>query len=135
MRIVLDTNVIISGLLVPEGTCGKVLRALERPGMILLTSPILLDELAHTLQKKIGYTAADAAKVVKEIDRIAEIVLPTTHVEAVRHDPTDNRVLECALDGRVDCIVTGDKKHLLPLRHFRNIPIITAAELLRKLND
>lgn len=135
MRIVLDTNVIVSGLLVPEGTCGKVLRVLERPGIVLLTSPTLLDELAHTLRKKIGYTADDAARVITEVRRIAEIVLPISHVDVVRHDPTDNRVLECALDGRADCVVSGDKKHLLPLRLFRSIPIITAAELLRKFDQ
>ena len=134
MRIVLDTNVIVSGLLVPEGACGKVLRILERHGIVLLTSQVLLDELTHTLRKKIGYTADDAAQVIKEMRRVADVVLPTTHVDVVRHDPTDNHVLECAHDGRADCLVSGDKKHLLPLRFFRGIPIITAAELLRKFD-
>lgn len=132
MRIVLDTNIIVSGLLVPEGTCGKVLRLLERPDVIALTSPSLLEELSTTLQRKIRYTQRDASRVVQEIQRIAVVVLPVTHVDVITTDPTDNRVLECAVDGDADAIVEGDKKHLLSLRHFRGIPLITAAEFLKR---
>ena len=132
MRIVLDTNVYISGLLVPDGTPGKILRLFERTDFILLTSQPILDELHGKLIRKFGYSKKDAEHVVSEIEREAEKIYTVSLVEAIPNDPTDNRILECALDGFADIIVSGDKKHLQRLGEFDGIPILSPAEFLRR---
>ena len=134
MRIVLDTNVFISALLVPEGNPGKILRLLESPAIELLVSQPILDELRKTLIAKFHFRSADAEEVVREIAREADIVKPTSLVEVIQRHPPDNRILECAIDGRADLIVTGDKAHLLPLRSFHGIPIVSPADFLRRFS-
>lgn len=65
----------------------------------------------------------------------AELVFPTDRATGATADPDDEMVLECALAGEADFIVTGDKKHLLPLRQFRDIPIVNPAEFLRRVKN
>ena len=132
MRVVLDTNIYISGLLVPEGNSGKILRLLERPELVLLVSQPILDELRDKLIEKFRYAKVEADTVVREFLEMAELVRPTSLVEAVKQDPDDNRILECALDGGADVIVSGDKKHLLSLGEFRGKPILPPSEFLRR---
>ncbi len=132
MRVVLDTNVYISGLLVPDGTPGKILRLFERTDFVLLTSQPILDELCGKLIKKFGYSKKDAEHVVLEIEQEAEKIYTVSLVEAIPNDLPDNRVLECALDGLADVIVSGDKKHLQHLGKFKGIPILSPAEFLRR---
>lgn len=134
MRIVLDTNVYISGLLVPDGTPGKILRLLERSDLILLVSRPLLDELRDKLIGKFKFSRSDAAGIVREIERRAETITPVSLVEVIAKDPPDNRILECALDGAADLIVSGDQAHLQPLGNFRGIPILSPAEFLRRIS-
>ena len=62
------------------------------------------------------------------------LVSPTETVNGIKHGP-DNRILECALAGKADYIVSGDKKHLLPLSEFEGIKIITASQLLKVVRD
>lgn len=132
MRIVLDTNVYISGLLVPDGTPGKILRLFERPDFVLLTSQPILDELHGKLVKKFGYSAKNAENAVFEFEQEAEKIYTVSLVEVIPNDPPDNRVLECALDGRADVIVSGDKKHLQRLGEFKGVPVLSPAEFLRR---
>jgi predicted nucleic acid-binding protein len=65
----------------------------------------------------------------------AELVFPSIRVPGATPDPFDEMVLECALSGEVDLIVSGDKKHLLLLRKFRDIPIISPTELMRRIQS
>jgi predicted nucleic acid-binding protein len=63
----------------------------------------------------------------------AELVFPVERTTGATSDPDDEMILECALAAEADFIVSGDKKHLLALRQFRGIPIVSPAELLRHL--
>lgn len=132
MRVVLDTNIYISGLLVPNGNNGKILRLLERPELVLLVSQAILDELQDKLIEKFGYATEEAAGVIRDFSEMSEMVRPTSLVDAVKQDPDDNRILECALDGGADVIVSGDKKHMLALGEFRGMPILSPAEFLSR---
>jgi len=70
---------------------------------------------------------------VEALTESAELVFPVERASGATPDPDDEMVLECALTVEADFIVSGDKKHLLPLREFRGIPIISPADFLRRL--
>ncbi len=64
---------------------------------------------------------------------MAEIVEVSSHIKAVSYPDEDNRVLECAVDGKADFIVTGDTKHILPLKKYGGIKILSPSEFLKHL--
>lgn len=132
LRVVLDANVILSGFLLPESNPGKILRLAAEGRLTLVLSPDILAEVHRVLLKKFRYSVADAQKADATLRLMGEVVSPTSLVEMITKDPTDNRILECALDGLADVIVSGDKKHLLPLVSFRRRPIQSPADFLRR---
>ena len=88
----------------------------------------MLDEFQGVLQgRKFRYPGAIVRTFMNELLSVSELVRPTTKV--IKADPADNRILECALESRVACIVTGDR-HLLELRQFEGIPILAVATFL-----
>lgn len=64
--------------------------------------------------------------------KVAEIVVPTTSVDIIQRCPGDNRVLECALDGKCDVITTGDRRDLFSIKTFHNIEILSARQFFEK---
>lgn len=130
-RTVLDTNGVISGLLF-IGPPHRILQLAVRREILPVTSPVLLEELGGVLRTKFKYPASVARTVVSEWVDLCEQIEPTTRVAVVAQDPADNRVLECAVDGKAETVVTGDQ-HLLSLETFRNIPILRPQEFLDRL--
>jgi len=129
VRVVFDTNVLISALVWPRGVPAQVV-ALARQGRVhSVTSPVLLEELRWVLQGKLGFQEDPVEAMIEVIIAHSEVVVPRHALHAVQTDPEDNRVLECALEGRADAIVTGDH-HLLELGTFREIPLLTPREFL-----
>ena len=130
IRIVVDTNVLISALLFG----GNPQMILERAllGYVSLVAPWdILDELEGVLcGKKFRYPREIARSIVREFEVMCEIVTPTRKVAVVKADPYDNMVLECAADARVDYVVSGDS-HLLKLEQFEDIPILSPAQFLK----
>lgn len=129
MRVVLDTNVIISGLFW-TGAPRRVLDLAAAGRFKSLTSPELLAELEGVLTEDFGLPQERAEMVVRDIVAHSEIVTPLGDVEADVRDLGDVKVLACALAGNADCIVTGDAD-LLQLAEIRGIRILTVAELLQ----
>ena len=132
MRVVLDTNVILSGLL--GGTTRTVLDALFLNRFRLVTSNALLTELTVVLKRpqwRSVLASAACSDFMALVRDDAVVVSPTKSVVLCR-DPEDNALLECALAGRVDYLVTGDHD-LLTLRSFHSTRILRPAEFLRRL--
>ena len=130
-RTVLDTNVVISGLLF-TGPPHRILQLAIRREILPVTSPVLLEELSGVLRTKFKYPVSVAETVVEEWADLCERIEPTTRLAVVSEDPSDNRVLECAVDGKAETVVTGDR-HLLSLGTFRGIPILTPQEFLGRI--
>lgn len=130
-RTVLDTNVVISGLLF-TGPPHQVLRLAIRREFLSVTSSILLEELNGVLRTKFKYPASAAETVTAEWADLCERIEPATRLAVVAQDPADNRVLECAVDGKAETVVTGDR-HLLALGTFRDILILRPQEFLQRL--
>ena len=129
-RLVLDTNVLISALLSPNGKPHACVQwALDHA--ILLASGDLLVELQTRLARPKFAKYASAATRKAYVDELAfstQNVLLTGSIKACR-DPDDDKILEIAVAGIADCIVSGDKD-LLVLDPFRGIPILTPAAFL-----
>ena len=136
MRIVLDTNVVMSALLW-RGPPYRLLDAIrQRPRLQLYSSPVLLEELAEVLTrpsatKQLNAIGKAARDVLPDYILAIELVEPVELPRVVR-DPDDDHVLACALTARADLIVTGDND-LLDLNAYQDIPIVTAAEALRRI--
>lgn len=132
MRVVLDTNVVVSGL-IWGGAPYQLLRAATDGEIELFTSPLLLDELRGVLAREhlMSRLAAKSppssvSQAVSLYGELAVVVSPLATPKASR-DPDDDEVLACALAAGADLIVSGDKD-LLTLGSFEGIPILTAAQ-------
>lgn len=131
MRIVLDTNVWVSALCFPGGACDQLLARLRRqPAAELVASPFILQEFEQVLRVKLGYAHREAAAVVHAIREMVTLVEPQSRIHVIREKASDNRILECAVSGEAALLVTGDAKHLLPLRTFQTILIRSPREVL-----
>ena len=135
MRIVLDTNVLVSALISRAGPPGRVLAAVKHEGLTLVTSEAQISELKAVLsrQRLRSYIRPEEAEdLLGNLHAVGEVVanLPTTNVSP---DPDDNLILATAIAGQADLIVSGDKKHMLALGKVDNIPIVTAAAAADRL--
>jgi len=123
IRVCLDTNVFISAFIF-SGNPAKIFDLAVDKKIIVVTSPAITAEVGRVLAEKFEWNEYDIKKQLKVISEVCELVTPQKRVRFIKYQP-DNKILECVLEGRTDYIVTGDKKHLLPLKNFKNIPIIT----------
>lgn len=128
MRILLDTHVIISALLF-GGKPRMILSFVIGRQHTAITSTVLLSELADVLRKKFGYSHSAVTAVDTQIRKQCTIVSPHQTL-TVMSDVPDNRVLEAAMEGECDCIITGDAD-LLRLGSYREIRIMTPDEFLQ----
>jgi putative PIN family toxin of toxin-antitoxin system len=125
LRVILDSNIHFSSI-VFGGLPRQVALYCQPPRAIQLISEPILIELHRVLASRVP-----AMRLDSEIARLwdtCEQISPVKQVQICR-DPDDNRILECAVEGQADFIVTGDKD-LLVLGHFQNIPILTARQFL-----
>jgi uncharacterized protein len=130
-RVVADTNIYISAVMF-GGLPGSVLDLGLLRVFTLVISPPLLDELEDKLRVKFSVSAGDAAAIRVKLESAADVVNPHLTLDVVKDDPDDNRVLECAVAGGADTIVSGDR-HLLQLKAHAGIPILTTRQFLEAL--
>ena len=99
----------------------------------IVTSSVILDELERNLVNKLNVHGKKAKALRFRIAQIADVYDPKGTVTVIEDHAADNMVLETAWIGRAKYLVTGDKKHLLPLKIFRHVKIVTVSELLAYL--
>ncbi len=139
-RVVLDTNIFVSSILVKTGFPAQAIQAWHDRQYVLLTSPILMSEIEHTLsykriRRKYNITDTDVADLLSLLQHDALVVPGHFTVEgAVPDDPDDDFVLACAVEGEANLIVSGDN-HLLTLATYQGIPIVTVREFLQILSE
>ena len=132
MRVAADTNILVSALLF-GGTSEQVFLAGLRGEIQLLTSPSLLKEFEKVLKEKFKLNIHLVREVIEEVMEVAEIVEVSSHIKAISQPDEDNRVLECAIDGKANFIVTGDTRHILPIKEYGGIKILSPSEFLKHL--
>jgi putative PIN family toxin of toxin-antitoxin system len=139
VRIVLDTNVVLSALLW-RGTPYRLLDAIQqRSSTQLYSSTALLEELTDVLTrpsatKRLALIEKTAATVLADYVEVIELIAPTTVPRVVPGDIDDDQVIAAAVAAQADLIVSGDRKHLLPLGSHAGIAIVEVAEALRLIS-
>jgi putative PIN family toxin of toxin-antitoxin system len=132
VRVVLDTNILISAFLFPGGAPEYVYRACIHDRVGLVTSPALLAEFGRVLSEKFGWDPGPVEEAVSQIARIGTVARPKRRLSVIVDDPDEDRVLEAAHAGGVDVIVSGDR-HLLDIGQWEGIRILNARDLLAEL--
>lgn len=136
-RLVIDTNVFVSGLISAAGSPAQILRAIQRRKVIHLVSDPIVEEYLRVLD----YPQIRKFKKITDefvADIAAYLVYQTERVELVSNvrlspDPDDDVFLETAVDGKANWLVTNDKADLLSLRTVEGIPIVSAREAIMRL--
>ena len=123
MRVVFDTNIFISAIVIPGSLAEKAILKIIEGENVLLLSREILDELLTVLATKFSRDKEEISRVAVTLTEIAEWIEPSLRLSALQEDP-DNRVLECAFFGSADMIVTGDKE-MLRLRGYRDAKIVS----------
>ena len=136
MRAVIDTNVLLSGLLW-HGAPHALLEQVRNSILDLICSPALLDELARVASRAkfdqvLTHASTSRKQVLAEVQRLAEIIAPPPLSQPVCRDPDDDAVLALAFAAQADLIVSGDKD-LLAIGVFRGIPILTPVQALERI--
>lgn len=134
MKAVLDTNVIISALNF-AGNERQVLDLARRGIYELYLSPFILDEVAGVLRRKFRWEAAQTEREVAVLALTAVIIQPSEMPPVIEPGNPDNRILECAVAASADYLVTGDRRHLLPLRRHRGTEIVNSSRFLAIIGD
>ncbi len=128
-RVVIDTNVIVSGLTF-KGQPREVLDLAWKGEIEVYISPFILKELTGTLRKDFGWSGEQIRETVQRIKAKTISIRPKIKISVVKEKDDDNRILECAIEGNVRYLISGDKKHLLPLKEYQGIRILSPAQFL-----
>jgi uncharacterized protein len=130
MKIVLDTNVLISAVGWPDSNARKILELiLDRKYTLILSSQII-DEYTRVLKrKKLGFVKNDIDKFILLLLNIGETYEPSIKIDIVKDDPHDNKFIECAYTANAQYIISGDK-HLLSVGSYKKIRIINPKDFL-----
>jgi putative PIN family toxin of toxin-antitoxin system len=133
LRVVVDTNVFISALLHSDRPIFQIIQLAAEHRYSLLTSPAIINEVGRVLRETFGIEDRAIVQNLKTLTRAAaEILTPQITLEVILEDPPDNRILECAVEGRASLIVSGDR-HLRRLKAYQGIPVVRPTDFLRTL--
>jgi putative PIN family toxin of toxin-antitoxin system len=136
MRVVIDTNALVSGLIRPGGAPGAIARALREGRLVPVLSRPMLEEIAAVLARpwlldEYGLDAADVETILRFLVTRGEFVEPRIEIRRCR-DPRDDVFLEAAVSASADRLVTGDKD-LLDMGAVGGVPIVTARQMTDEL--
>ena len=131
MRVVFDTNILVSALVLPGGSADKAIARIIDGRDLLLFSRETLDELLGVLARKFGRDREELARVAVFIDELGQRVRPRARLN-VLSDEADNRILECAVAGHGEAVVTGGRG-ILKLESYERIPIMSLRAYLSSL--
>ena len=134
MRIVLDTNVLISAAFW-YGSSNEIMEKIERNEIELILSKEIIEEFSRVLgyeeiQEKIKNKSLEMKRTVGRVVSLSKIVVPSTRATIVKDDPDDNKFIEAALEGKANYIITQDN-HLLKIKKYKGIKIVSPSEFLR----
>jgi putative PIN family toxin of toxin-antitoxin system len=126
-RVVFDTNILLSAI-GWKGTPYQCVELARQGRIVSFTCSEILDELIEKLRVKLKFPDNYITETIADLISYTSLVQINKTLKVIESDPDDDIILECAVVSRSTYIVTGDKKHLLPLQNYQNIQIITAIE-------
>jgi len=128
IKIVLDTNVFISALFW-RGTPYQIFKRILEGAFLNFTSPQILEELKRRLLDKFKLPPEKVKEFLEIIVFNSQIVSPKKKLNIVKKDPSDNKIIECALEAKASFIISEDE-HLLEIKESQGIKIISPKEFL-----
>jgi putative PIN family toxin of toxin-antitoxin system len=140
VRVVLDTNLLVSGVIAAGSAPRRLLEAAMAGEFELCTTEALLAETLRVLARdkfaaRLLQAGLTPEGIVSELRRIAVIAEPHEVPRVVKSDPDDDQVIAAAVAGQADLIASGDKRDLLPLGGHAGIPIVSAREAVQRLGS
>jgi len=134
IRITVDTNVLVSATFW-SGDSDKIIELVELGKFELVLSTAVIKEFSDVLeyeeiQKKIANKNLIMKRTVEKLITLSTIIAPKTKLDVVKEDPSDNKILECAVDGNVDYLISQDN-HLLKISEYKKIRILSPKEFLK----
>ncbi len=132
MKVVLDTNVLVSALHF-GGRPREVLDLARQGHFELVLSPFILQETERVLREKFRWEEKILDLTLSKLREVATVVDPRQRITLIKEKAADNRILECAVAAGADFLISGDTKHILPLKEYQGIKIVRPAEFLKFL--
>src|SRR3989344_4758396 len=129
MKIVVDTNFLVSATQWDYSVSHKLLLKLIKNNDIIFSTKEILDEFAEVLERDFLYNQEEIKNVLEKALQFLTIVTPSQRVDVVKEDADDNKIIECALEGKADYIISYDK-HLLNLKEYKGIKIVRPEEAI-----
>ena len=129
-KVVIDTNVFVSGLNF-KGTPREILNLTWAKEIEVHVSPFILKELEEVLEEDFAWGKEQTKRTIDRIKEATRQVRPRIKISIIKEKDSDNRILECALESKVQYIVSGDKRHLLSLKEYQGIRILSPAQFLK----
>ena len=133
MKAVFDTNIFVSALAIPGGQAERAVDLIINGRVNLCISKEIIHEVLGVLAHKFSRNSEELSRTAVFLSDLAELVAPRHHL-AVLDDEPDNRILECAVAGHADVIVTGDRA-MLDLKRYEEIRIVSLRQFLDDLTD
>ena len=139
IRAVLDANVIVSAILSPKGNPARILNAWRDEKFLLLISTAILDEIGRVLQypkikKRHRWSEQKIQLLLEDLSRLAILTPGKLSLAIIPDDPSDNRYVECAVEGHANYLVSGDD-HLLKLGAFQQVLIVTPRVFVKVMTE
>ena len=136
LRVVPDVNVLVSALLNPAGPNGRLLRAWRRHQFLFVTSEVILakvDDVLHRPHLRTAFPLPEqqVRRLLRQLRLRARLTPHALALRVVEADREDDNILIAAVEGRADCIISGDK-HLRDLGSYQDIPILSPAEFVEQ---
>jgi len=130
LKACIDTNVWLSGIIFPSGPPAEIVQLALKKKIQTVISDFILDEIEKNLVGKFQVPTRKANHLIYRIAQVSDIYKPSGTVKIIPNQNPDNMVLETALLGNARYLVTGDRRHLLPLKSYRMLRIIDAGHFL-----
>jgi putative PIN family toxin of toxin-antitoxin system len=132
MKVVLDTNILVSATQWDYSVSHKLLEKLIRNNVEIFSTAEILDEFAGILRRDFLNSEQEANSMVEKVIQFLTLVTPNKKVEAIKEDSEDNKILECALESQAVYIISYDN-HLLKLKEYQGIKIIKPEDVVKEV--
>jgi len=139
LRVVLDTNVIISGTIMDYGAPSQILKSWQKGDFVVVVSQPILQEVDRVfhyprIKSKRHLTERDIETVLCTLQTYGLSTPAEMEIKVISEDPEDNKFIVAAVEGDADYIVSGDW-HLRNLKSYRGIRIVSPSEFVRILSE
>ena len=137
-KVVLDSNVLLRALLSRTGPSAELLEQVLQGRIQLVLSPTIVREVRKgffkpTIRQRYPLSLQEIADYLARLQRLSVLLPADVDVKEGSRDPKDSPILACAVKGGADFLITDDRRHLLPMKHFHGVQIVSVPDFLKRL--